>query len=158
MPEIALEKLTDAISNCDGTKTACFICDRQSDQKNVVFQDGHWTLRHSAETKLLGYFLLESRRHLLDLSEANEAEAASYGPLLGRIMKAIREVVNSERVYTFSLGESVPHYHLHLIPKTQAVPRRYKARGIMQLPLEPAADPSLVEEACARIRRALRRS
>jgi diadenosine tetraphosphate (Ap4A) HIT family hydrolase len=122
----------------------------------LIYEDEHWVVRHSGETNILGYVILETRRHILDLSQANECELESYGPLLGRLMKAIRAVTNCQRVYSFTLAEMVPHYHVHLIPRTAAIPRAYRGRGILSYPLKPAADRELMRETCERLRRALK--
>jgi diadenosine tetraphosphate (Ap4A) HIT family hydrolase len=121
-----------------------------------VFENEHWIVRHSSETNIAGYVLIESRRHFLDMAEATAAEAASYGEVLAATMAAVREVAQPERVYTFSLAEAVPHYHLHVIPRRADFPRAYRARGIMQYPLQPAVDDSICELTCERLRRAFR--
>lgn len=138
----------------------CVICDRcqpASFDHTVIFADEHWVVRHSRETNIQGYLVIEPRRHFLDLSKANSAECVSYGQVLSQAMNAIREVVDAERIYTFSLGESCPHYHLHVIPRRAGFPRAYKARGIMQYPLTPAVDESVLEFLCERLRRAFSR-
>jgi diadenosine tetraphosphate (Ap4A) HIT family hydrolase len=139
-------------------KTGCSICAGFADSAahaRVVYQDELWSVRHSSETNILGYFILESRRHILDLSEATDTEATAYGGLLKQLSRAMHEVLDCERIYSFSLGEAVPHYHLHLIPRRAEFPRAFRGRGIMSYPLKPAADASLVEEVCRRVRRAL---
>jgi diadenosine tetraphosphate (Ap4A) HIT family hydrolase len=122
-----------------------------------VYQDTHWLLRHARETNILGYLVLVSRRHFLDLSEATDAESASYGKVLRTAIKAIRQIVPCERVYTFTLGELVPHFHVHIIPRTSAMPRAFRGRGILSYPTLPAADSQLVEQVAARLRLSLRR-
>lgn len=134
--------------------TDCVICARAGDRKLIVFENDHWIVRHSNETNIAGYLLIESRRHFLDMSNATAREVSSYGPVLAQAMSAIRRVVECERIYTFSLAEAVPHYHLHVIPRRAEFPRAYKGRGIMQYPLAPAVDGSLLELTCERLRRA----
>src|SRR5262249_10568754 len=112
---------------------------------------------HSKETNILGYVVLASRRHFLDLSEATDAETESYGKVLGTTMRAIRRVTFCQRVYTFSLGEAVPHFHVHIIPRTASLPRAYRGRGIMSYPLVPPADPALLAETAERLRRVIGR-
>lgn len=134
----------------------CVICKYGSESGCIVFQNEHWIVRHSDETNIPGYVLIQPRRHFLDLSFATAAEAASYGEVLAATTSVVREVVQPERVYTFSLGESCPHYHLHVIPRRADFPRAYMARGIMQYPLQPAVDASVCELTCERLRRAFR--
>lgn len=141
-------------------RTDCVICTRAAhteDDTTVVYAGEHWIVRHSKETNIVGYLLLEPRRHFLDLSEATGAEATEYGALLRVVMQAIRQVVECERIYTFSLAEAVPHYHLHVIPRNAAFPRAYRARGIMQYPLSPGVDASVLEFVVERLKRAFTR-
>lgn len=143
------------------TNATCTICDTalSGEKKELfVYEDACWRIRHSTETNILGYFILESKRHFLDLSEATEQECASYGSLLSHLMGAIRSMTGCERVYTFSLAEAVPHYHLHVIPRGENFPRAYKGRGIMTYPLSPSVSPVHLTSACDRIRRLLERS
>jgi histidine triad (HIT) family protein len=135
----------------------CVICKYAKDGSHTVFENDHWIVRHSNETNIPGYVLVEPRRHFLDMSEATPAEAASYGEVLSKSMQAVREVTQCERIYTFSLGESCPHFHLHVIPRRADFPRAYVARGIMQYPLTPAVDNSILEFTCERLRRAFQR-
>jgi diadenosine tetraphosphate (Ap4A) HIT family hydrolase len=134
----------------------CAIC-RGINTAEHIFQDDNWLIRHSSETNILGYLILESRRHFLDLSFANESELQSYATLLARAISAVRTVIKPERVYTFTLSEAVPHYHVHIIPRTDAIPRNYRGRGILSYPLSPTADPSLRAETEDLIKRAFNR-
>src|SRR5262249_53274179 len=102
--------------------------------------------------------LLESRHHILDLANAGAKQLSTYGPVVSAAMAAIRQTTDCQRVYSFSLGEAVPHYHLHLIPRTESLPKAYRGRGIMQYPLSPQADEALMTEICERLKRALNRS
>lgn len=138
--------------------SGCKLCDDELPPGYVVFQDDSWLIRHSQETNILGYFILQSRRHFLDLSEGTIEECASYGSVLSHLMKAVKEVVECERIYTFSLAEAVPHFHVHVIPRAVSFPRAYKGRGIMSYPLLPAASPPLVEQVCARIQSSFKRA
>jgi diadenosine tetraphosphate (Ap4A) HIT family hydrolase len=139
---------------------ACVICSRQSlggsAEGEVVYMDESWVVRHSSETNLLGYLLVESRRHILDLSQADACQASTYGPLLSSVMKAMRAVLPCERIYTFTLAEAVPHFHVHVIPRTATLPKAFRGRGILSYPLQPGPDKNLTAEICARLRRALR--
>jgi len=139
----------------------CPICDRQqsgfANSDCPIYADSHWLVRHARETNILGYLVLEARRHFLDLAEASERECRSYGPVLATVVRAVRDVIPCERVYTFTLAEMVPHFHVHVIPRTAAMPRAFRGRGILSYPLLPCADPVLVGQTCDRMRRSVRR-
>lgn len=129
---------------------------RNLEPPDIVYEDDYWLIRHSTETNILGYVVVEAKRHYLDLSECNAEEAVTYGQLLSTLMAAIHGVIDCQRIYTFTLAEVVPHFHVHVVPRTQSIPRVYRGRGIMSYPTKPKADATLVEEVCSRLRRALR--
>lgn len=136
---------------------SCQLCSEASSYpaERVIYSDDDWILRHSSETDILGYLVLQSKRHFLDLSEASESECTAYGGILARAMKCIREVTQCQRVYTFSLAEAVPHFHLHIIPRSKDFNAQYKGRGIMSYPVVPACDDQLVREICAELKQRL---
>lgn len=120
--------------------------------ERVVLSDAHWILRHSAETDILGYLVLQSKRHFLDLSEATRDECTTYGGVLSFAMDRVRKATACERVYTFSLAEAVPHFHVHIIPRAKDFNLQYKGRGIMSYPVVPACDEASVREICAKFK------
>jgi len=135
----------------------CVICQRQKKtDPAVVYETDRWFVRHSGETNILGYLLLESKRHFLDLSEATADECAEFGYVLQAVVAAVRAEVKPERVYTLTLAEAVPHFHVHIIPRTESVPRAYRGRGILSYPLHPLVDRGLCESICARLQRRIR--
>lgn len=138
----------------------CLICRRQPDVLEpggtLIYADEYWSVRHSQETNILGYLLAESRRHISDLSAASPAEAQTYGQILAAVHSALKVVLPCQRIYTFSLGEAVPHFHLHIIPRLSGLPRAYRGRGILSYPVSPAADSSLVEQVCEKMRKQMR--
>ena len=135
----------------------CKICQGQGERADeyVVYEDALWRVRHSRETNIAGYLVLESKRHFLDLSEANDQECASYGGVLKAVTQTIRRVTKCSRVYTFSLAEMVPHFHLHVIPRTNYLPPAYRGRGIMSYPVSPSLDANVASLVCERLRRTL---
>lgn len=135
----------------------CKICRDQAsaDSPYKVYEDDFWLVRHSEETNILGYFIIEPKRHFLDLAEATEKECAGYGILLAKVMKSMRSIVECRRIYTFSLAEANPHFHVHVIPRAQEFPRAYVGRGIMSYPLQPAADGSLLQSVCFSMKKAM---
>lgn len=135
---------------------ACPICLSDIPDAYEYFRARYWRIRHSQDTNILGYCIIEPVRHILDLSEAQNRELAEYGSLLSALMKVQRELLQPARIYTFSLAEAVPHYHLHVIPRSPEFTRAYKGRGIMSYPLSPAVSPVLVENLREGFRRRLR--
>jgi len=136
----------------------CAICQNIADSSaGYLYESDDWLLRHSVETNIEGYLILESRRHILDLSQASEREIDSYGPALALATRAIRKVTAAERVYTFTLAEAVPHLHVHLIPRGKDMPKAWRGRGILAYPLTPTVNTSTLPEVCKSLRQELRR-
>jgi diadenosine tetraphosphate (Ap4A) HIT family hydrolase len=136
----------------------CAICKNiASAAQGYLFETDEWLLRHSAETNIEGYLILEARRHILDLSQATEKEIASYGPILALATRAIRRVVAPEKVYTFTLAEAVPHLHVHLIPRSSDMPKAWRGRGIMTYPLTPSVNAATLPQVCQTLRAELKR-
>ena len=138
------------------SNTTCGICERNHPAEYEVMSTKHWRIRHSLETNILGYCILEPQRHFLDLSEATDDELQHYPILLSALMKTLREIPECLRIYTFSLAEAVPHYHLHVIPRSENFPRGFAGRGIMSYPTSPAADKSLVESRVQSLRQRIK--
>lgn len=137
---------------------SCAICNLQLPNSYEVFSNEHWRIRHSQETNILGYCVIEPKNHFLDLSEASPEEIYQYGILLAQVMKAQREILKCQRVYTFSLAEAVPHFHVHVIPRRKEFVQAFKGRGIMSYPVSPAADANLVETVVQALRAYFRRN
>lgn len=138
-------------------ETSCLFCRRTEPPENFIYEDAHWLVRHSNETNILGYAVIEAKRHFIDLSAATDTEAASYGVILRAVTRAIREVTGCQRVYTFSLGEMVEHFHLHVVPRTESMPRTFRGRGILAYPTKPPGDASLTAEVSKRLTRRIER-
>lgn len=111
----------------DASAQECWFCapSRGEDEPpgGWIHQDEHFVAGHAPHGYgPAGLVIVESRRHLLDTSELNPAEAAGYGPVLGRVTGAIREVVAAERVYTWSSMKAHPHLHVWLLPWRAGLP------------------------------------
>ncbi len=141
------------------SQETCLICARQSSHEdsplNLVYQDEFWSIRHSQETDILGYLSLASRRHFLDLAQANTEELATYGPLLAAIMKSLHSLLPCQRIYTFTLAEVVPHFHVHIIPRTAQLAPAFCGRGILSYPTAPGPDKQRAGEICSKLRQLL---
>jgi diadenosine tetraphosphate (Ap4A) HIT family hydrolase len=61
--------------------------------------------------------IVEARRHLLDFGDMTPTESAELGPLLHRLVPAVKAATRVERVYYLALMEHSAHFHLWLVPK-----------------------------------------
>lgn len=108
--------MADSRSDCFG----CWVINWPAGTKPVpepAWKLGeHWTLNYkelgSAERPC---WVMQSRRHLLDLSQANTEELAEFGPALAAANSAILEACEAKRVYV-QVTNQRGHYHLDLVP------------------------------------------
>ena len=99
----------------------CGVCDHhrsKSDQFNYeIVRTTHWVFRHHpAPAPLLGWLLLDSRRHLAGPIDFQPDEAASWGKAMQIGSELVQRLTKCDRVYAIAFGEGAHHLHLHLIP------------------------------------------
>ena len=89
----------------------------------TAWTDGMWLVRHHTHpAPLAGWFLLDSVRCVRNAADFSDAEAASFGDVLRRVSRAVREACGVPRTYAIMFGEGAPHLHAHIIPRDPAVP------------------------------------
>ena len=84
----------------------------------------------AAATPVAGWVVLTTTRHVRCLADLTDDEATHLARLAVRVQRAQRDVLGAEIAYAVSLGESVPHFHLHLIPRYAATPERLRGARI----------------------------
>jgi histidine triad (HIT) family protein len=113
----------------------CFVCNKHRQgnhvEGGVIFSDdtvyaGHCHLlgRHDI---LLGWLIVEPRRHVAELADLTDHEAAALGTLVSRLARALQQSEGAEHVYSFVLGDglAIPHLHIHVMPRYPGTPREY---------------------------------
>lgn len=142
-------------------QVACGVCAlhaRQGGPPLLAWTDGTWLVRHHAHpAPLAGWFLLDSVRCVRNAADFDPAEAASFGQVLQRVTRAVREACEVPRTYTIMFGEGAPHLHAHIVPRNPAEPAscawsvadlyRDVERGARA-----PADPGAVDAIVARVR------
>ena len=88
-----------------------------------------------------GTVIVEARRHLLDFGGMTPAELAELGPILNRLVPAIKAATGVQRVYFLALMERAPHFHLWLVPKNN----EGELRGVAYLAQQPPLTASYSE-------------
>jgi diadenosine tetraphosphate (Ap4A) HIT family hydrolase len=106
----------------------CFICRRQDGQGHEegpppggYIVEGKYFLAEHAPIKasIAGTVIVEAKRHLLDFGEMTSNESAELGPILHRLVPAVKSSTGAHRVYFLALMERAPHFHLWLVPKME---------------------------------------
>jgi histidine triad (HIT) family protein len=100
----------------------------------------------------LGYLIAETKRHAPGLADLTDQEAQAIGLLVTRLSRALKQEVGAEHVYSFVLGDAVPHLHVHVVPRYPGAPREYWGVRVDAWPEAPRGGPREVEDLCARLR------
>ena len=77
------------------------------------------------KTIIWDMFFIETKRHIPEISELTESEAKMIGLFTQRISKALMETLGMIHVYSFVIGDGVPHVHVHVIGRYPNAPREY---------------------------------
>jgi diadenosine tetraphosphate (Ap4A) HIT family hydrolase len=101
----------------DGLKTGSELLDAPRPSGYIV-EGEHFLVEHAPlKSSSAGTVIVEARRHLLDFGDMTPAESAELGPLLHRLVPAVKAATGVERVYFLALMERAAHFHLWLVPK-----------------------------------------
>lgn len=80
-----------------------------------------FTVRPAAEP-VIGWMIVAPERHLEGWDALAGEDAAALGRLLRRTVAAVRAATRAPKVYVAHFAEVVPHFHVHVIPRPEAVP------------------------------------
>lgn len=92
------------------------------DNVNVIYQDSSWIAVYDNYPVSKGHVLLIPKRHVKTYFELNYVELASVGVNIG-IIKRILDKKFKPTGYNIgincgeSAGQTVPHCHIHIIPR-----------------------------------------
>jgi diadenosine tetraphosphate (Ap4A) HIT family hydrolase len=105
------------------SSSGCMLCDSLS-RETPVWENDLWHLRPIEKpTGVAGWMILVSKRHVSGPADFNHEEARSFGPTLAHFSRVLRDSTGALRIYTAALGEAVPHFHCHLIPRMSDAPK-----------------------------------
>ena len=85
-------------------------------QRIQVWEDSLWRLTLSLDAEVEGFAYLEPKRHIPYITDLDGEEARTFGEVLARVSRALRDATHAELVYAYVFGDSVPHLHVHLAP------------------------------------------
>jgi histidine triad (HIT) family protein len=141
-------------------ESSCFVCEKHAMGSEmtggVIYEDeltyaGH-LLPPQVNSTYLGYLMVEPKRHVRGLGELTDDEASALGRLVNDLARALRESERADHVYSFVLGDHVPHLHIHLVPRYPGTPRKYWGVRIDEWPDAPRGGPEAITEICERLR------
>jgi histidine triad (HIT) family protein len=122
----------------------------------AIYEDADMLVKHlppdESGTAYLGYLILETRRHAGDLGDLTDAEAQKVGLWLSRISRDLRQALGAEHVYAFVLGDHVPQFHVHIVPRYPGAPPEFYGTSVADWPAAPRGDEHAITELVAKLR------
>jgi len=81
-----------------------------------------------------------------------ENEAQTIGIYTSRVAKALLDTQGMEHIYTFVIGDAVPHVHVHVIGRYPGAPREYWGPKVDEWPEAPRGKESEIEQVAVHLR------
>lgn len=110
----------------------CFICNKHDGiiktDGVVIYEDEFVYVGHTdnnREQGYLGHLMIDLKRHIPTLGDMTLNEAEAFGVILTKVSKALMESENAEHIYSLVSGNSVPHLHIHIVPRYPGTPKQF---------------------------------
>ena len=136
----------------------CLICRKHAGESDLpggtIYEDDLLVVGHfrDEDCAYLGHLLIETRRHVIGFDGLDVNEAATVGVLAARLAQALKVTEGAEHVYAYVIGDAVPHFHLHLLPRYPGAPREYYGLHAGEWPDAPHGGAEEIEVVCERVR------
>ncbi len=101
----------------------CVLCSRSPEVGEVVYEGQSAYVMLHADSAVRGHALVISSRHVENLADLDEAEAAEFLKIERLAERALLDVTKTERAILLKLGIATPHLHLHIYPVSAKVGR-----------------------------------
>lgn len=138
---------------------SCFICKKHRGELHTdgitIYEDefvyvGH--IDNDGEPGYLGHLMIDLKRHAPTLGDMNEEEAMAFGSIMARVSKALTVTEGAEHIYSLVSGNSVPHLHMHIVPRYPGTPKQYWGpMAVREWSEAPIGGNSEIIELCERI-------
>lgn len=103
--------------------TDCYTCDREAEfdqlpPRELIAYDEQWRVAHATGSGLLGWLVLVPRRHVMEVADLTDVEAASLGVWQVKTARALAKELKVPKVYVVEFGEVLGyHLHFHVVPR-----------------------------------------
>ena len=82
----------------------------------------------------------------------NDEEAKTIGIYVSRLARALKQTEGADHVYSFVIGDHVPHVHVHVICRYPGAPREYWGPSVDDWPDAPRGTDQEIKAVADRIR------
>ena len=104
-------------------KNNCVICHKHSNESLPTLYHGktcivyHYFPVNEKETMYQGHLFVETKRHVPSFAELTSDEARELGELTRVCAKVLKQALDAEHVYTFTISDQVQHLHMHVLAR-----------------------------------------
>ena len=145
----------------DSYDSTCGICKSNAGegtaQADPVYENELWVVRQLGPGLGVPGWMMISQRHVAGPAHFNDREAESFGPSLRHLERTLEQLTGALRIYTAAMGESFPHFHCHMVPRYETMPRDASAWEVFDLlRATGAGEVGVDQEECGRIALAYR--
>jgi histidine triad (HIT) family protein len=137
----------------------CLFCDLVSARVPVVggpvYEDELVYASHACEEEgptYLGHLYVQTRRHVRNLAEINDAEAQGLGLLVARLCRALKECTGAEHAYAEFYAEVTPHVHILVTARYGGTPPEFWRWHVQEWPGAPRGTREEVAALAIRLR------
>ena len=139
----------------------CLVCQKHRDASEFpggpIYEDDSVIVSHmhpaAANGRMyVGWCLVETRRHVRNLSDLSDAEGAAVGVALARLGRSLEAELQAEHVYAWVLGDRLPHLQVHLVPRHPGTPKKFWGLRVHTWPDAPWTDEAGVVDLVGRLR------
>jgi diadenosine tetraphosphate (Ap4A) HIT family hydrolase len=89
----------------------------------ILYKDNWWVLFLNARPSLIaGQGFIVLKRHCENVADLSRTEQESLGVMMAATADAMTRTLHAEKVHFGLYGEGVKHIHLHVTPRTAALP------------------------------------
>jgi diadenosine tetraphosphate (Ap4A) HIT family hydrolase len=93
----------------------CPLCHTQNEE--IIFTNDLFRIIHVDDPYYPGFIRLILNHHVAEMTDLGEQESEQVFSALLIIEKAMRDILNPDKINLASLGNMVPHLHWHIIPR-----------------------------------------
>ena len=145
----------------DNSAIDCLVCRKQRGEiavpGGIIFEDDLISISHAqlfGEEKdhYLGHVFVEAKRHVPELADLTAQEAQAIGLYISRVAQALLRTEGMEHVYSFFIGDGVPHVHVHVIGRRPGAPREYWGPKVDEWPGAPRGGEAEIAQVADRLR------
>lgn len=122
----------------DSYDATCGICKSNAGEGTAtadpVYENELWVVRRLGPgLGVPGWMMMISQRHVAGPAHFNDREAENFGISIRHLERVLEEVTGALRIYTAAMGESFPHFHCHMVPRYEKMPKDASAWEVFDL-------------------------